>query len=84
MRIHLTREEAQIVYQELESGRFHSGEEVIMEALRALREKQRPGVAMSDANRRDAVREMLLFVEKNHTRLQGVSVKDLIHEGHRL
>ncbi len=84
MRIHLTREEAQIVHQELESGRFHNGEEVIMEALRALREKQRLGVAMSDARRRDAVREMLLFVEKNHTRLQGVSVKDLIHEGHRL
>ncbi len=84
MRIHLTREEAQIVHQELESGRFHSGEEVIMEALRALREKQRLGVATSDAKRRDAVREMLLFVEKNHTRLQGVSVKDLIHEGHRL
>ena len=84
MRIHLTREEAQIVHQELESGRFRSGEEVIVEALRALREKQRAGVAMNDAKRRDAVREMLLFVEKNHARLRGVSVRDLIHEGHRL
>jgi hypothetical protein len=27
---------------------------------------------------------MLDFVEKNRTRLQGVSVKQLIHEGHRL
>jgi hypothetical protein len=27
---------------------------------------------------------MLAFVEKNHVRLEGVSVKELIHEGHRL
>ncbi len=84
MRINLTRKAAQIVYQELESSRFRSGEEVIVEALRALREKQRSGVAMNDAQRRDAVREMLLFVEKNHTRLRDVSVKNLIHESHRL
>jgi hypothetical protein len=33
---------------------------------------------------REAVREMLSFVEKNRVRLEGVSVKELIHEGHRL
>jgi len=33
---------------------------------------------------REAVREMLAFVEKNRVRLEGVSVKELIHEGHRL
>jgi len=27
---------------------------------------------------------MMNFVEKNRTSLQGVSVKELIHEGHRL
>jgi len=31
-----------------------------------------------------AVQEMLAFVEKNHVRLSGMSVKELIHEGHRL
>jgi hypothetical protein len=30
------------------------------------------------------VREMLAFVEKNRVRLDGVSVKELIREGHRL
>jgi hypothetical protein len=30
------------------------------------------------------VREMLAFVGKNHVRLEGVSVKELIHEGHRV
>jgi len=27
---------------------------------------------------------MLAFVGKNHVRLEGVSVKELIHEGHRV
>jgi len=30
------------------------------------------------------MRDMLDFVEQNHTPLAGISVKDLIHEGHRL
>ena len=33
---------------------------------------------------REAVREMLAFVERNRVRLEGVMVKELIHEGHRL
>jgi hypothetical protein len=32
----------------------------------------------------NAVREMLSFVEKNRIRMEGISVKQLIHEGHRL
>jgi hypothetical protein len=51
----------------------------------ALREKER-SLLGGDSNGRDegAVREMLNFVEKNRTALQGVSVKQLIREGHRL
>jgi hypothetical protein len=30
------------------------------------------------------VREMLAFVEKNRVRLEGATVKELIHEGHHL
>ena len=42
-------------------------------------------MAATDNGRHDdAVREMLSFVEKNRTPLQGVSVKQLICEGHRL
>jgi hypothetical protein len=36
---------------------------------------------MIDGAQREAVREMLAYVEKNHVRLEGVSVKELIHEG---
>lgn len=32
----------------------------------------------------NAVREMLSFVEKNRIRMESISVKQLIHEGHRL
>lgn len=84
MRIHLTREEEQIVKQELASGRFHTTEEVVAEALRALQDRRRSGAARPSAERREAVREMLTFVEKNRVRLDGISVKDLIHEGHRV
>jgi hypothetical protein len=37
-----------------------------------------------DGQLRSAVREMLIFVEKNRIPLHGVSVKQLIREGHRL
>jgi len=33
---------------------------------------------------RQAVREMLAFAEANRTRLEDVSVKQLLHDGHRV
>lgn len=85
MNIRLTREQEKIVQEELKSGHFRTAEEVIAEALRALREKERgSNAAASDGKQREAVRDMLAFVEKNRVRLDGISVKELIHEGHRL
>ncbi len=89
MNINLTPEQERIVNNELKSGHFRSAEEVIAQAFVALREKERSSLAGSPAeasngHHDDAVREMLDFVEKNRTPLQGVSVKQLIHEGHRL
>jgi Arc/MetJ-type ribon-helix-helix transcriptional regulator len=85
MNINLTPEQERIVNDELKSGHFRSAEEVIAKALVTLREKEHSSVA-GDSNGRhdDAVREMLNFVEANRTPLQGVSVKQLIREGHRL
>jgi putative addiction module CopG family antidote len=85
MNIKLTPEQESIVKDELKSGHFRSVEEVIGEALQVLREKERSSTASApNGARREAVREMLAFVEKNRVRLEGISVKDLIHEGHRL
>jgi len=85
MNIHLTPEQERIVNDELKSGHFRSAEEVIAKALAALREKGRALLVRdSDGCHDVAVREMLNFVEKNRTPLQGISVKELIREGHRL
>ena len=85
MNINLNPEQERIVNDELKSGHFRSAEEVIAQGLVALREKERPSLA-GDGNghHEGAVREMLDFVEANHTPLQGVSVKQLIREGRRL
>jgi Arc/MetJ-type ribon-helix-helix transcriptional regulator len=89
MNINLTPEQEQIVNNEVKSGHFRSAEEVIAQALVALREKERSSSAGSPAGDSNGgydaeVREMLDFVEKNRTPLQGISVKQLIREGQRL
>jgi hypothetical protein len=85
MDINLTPEQEKIIKEELKSGHFRSVEEVIGEALQALQAKgPSSGAATSNGSQREAVREMLEFVENNRVRLEGVSVKQLIHEGHRL
>ncbi len=85
MNVHLTPEQEHIIKSEMKAGRFHSVEEVIGEALRALREKETSAASVAaNGAQREAVREMLAFVETNRVRLEGVSVKQLIHEGHRL
>lgn len=85
MTINLTPEQEKIVKEELKSGHFRTAEEVISQALHALLATVPSSSASVDnGSRREAVREMMNFVEKNRTSLQGVSVKELIHEGHRL
>ena len=85
MKIHLPPELEKIVNEEMKIGHFRTAEEVIAEALQALREKEKSSPTPSgNGAQREAVREMLDFVEKNHVRLTGISVKDLIHEGHQL
>ncbi len=85
MNINLTPEQEEIVKDELRFGQFQTAEEVISQALKTLRGRDRSPVALeTDDQRCRAVRDMIDFVEKNRTRLQDVSVKQLIHEGHRL
>jgi len=85
MNIHLTPDQEKIVKDTLETGHFRTVQEVIGEALQVLREKEQSSTAGTpNGAQREAVREMLAFVEKNRVRLVGVSVKELLHEGHRL
>jgi Arc/MetJ-type ribon-helix-helix transcriptional regulator len=85
MNINLTPDQEKIVKDTLEMGHFRTVEEVIGEALQVLREKEQSStVGGPNGAQRQAVREMLAFVEKNRVHLEGISVKELIHEGHRL
>jgi hypothetical protein len=85
MNVKLTPQQEKIIREELKSGRFRSIDEVISKALQVLREKDKFSAASSsNGGQSEAVREMLAFVEKNRVRLEGVSVKELIREGHRL
>jgi hypothetical protein len=70
---------------ELKSGNFRKAEEAIAEALHALRERERGAISgAANGGQRHAVAEMLRLVEANRVKLEGVSVKDLVHEGHYL
>jgi Arc/MetJ-type ribon-helix-helix transcriptional regulator len=85
MNVNLTPEQERLINDQLRTGHFRSVEEVIATALAALREKERSSLAgNSSGDQESAVREMLNFVAENRTALQGISVKQLIHEGHRL
>ncbi len=85
MKVNLTPEQERIVNDELRSGHSRSAEEVIAKALEALRERERSSIAADTNGRYEAaVRAMLDFVAENRTPLHGISVKQLIHEGHRL
>jgi hypothetical protein len=57
---------------------------VVGEALQVLHNKTCSSKSIGNGKQDEAVREMLEFVETNRVRLEGVSVKDLIREGHRL
>jgi uncharacterized protein (DUF433 family) len=61
-------------------------EEAIAEAV-SLRAQEPPGAASEYSvpdGQRQAVCELLRFVESNRTTLTGISVKELVHEGHDL
>ncbi len=85
MNINLTPDLERIVNEELRAGHFRSAEEVVAKALLNLREKEvSAATGNSNCGYESAVQEMLNFVAENRTPLQGVSVKQLIREGHRL
>jgi Arc/MetJ-type ribon-helix-helix transcriptional regulator len=79
MAVTLNSEQERIVNEELRSGQYSSAEEVIWQALAALREKARHHAPKPGEKRRRAVQDMLEFAEKNRTPLEDVSIKELIH-----
>jgi Arc/MetJ-type ribon-helix-helix transcriptional regulator len=83
MTIELPPEQAKIVEDELKSGHYQTAQEVANEALHALRaRKQSAEKAGTPEQQREAVNDMLRFVDANRVRLEGVTVKESIDEGH--
>ena len=75
MTINLKPETERLVREEIESGRFRSVDELIVESVRALRAQKR---AMGDYQGAAArLREL-----RKGVTLGGLRIKDLAHEGH--
>jgi len=83
MTINLGPETEELVEKEIRSGHFRSVDEIILEGVRAWREKHQPKQAEPE-QRRQAVELALAFAKEKAIPLGGVSIKELIHEGHRL
>jgi Arc/MetJ-type ribon-helix-helix transcriptional regulator len=75
MTVNLKPETELLVREEIESGRFRSVDELIVESVRALRAQKR---AMGDPQ---AAAARLRELRKGIT-LGGLRIKDLAHEGH--
>ena len=83
MAINLKRETERLIQEEIQNGHFQSVDDLIVKTVHAWREKRNPSI--TDAQqRRQAVERALAFARNRAVPLGGVSIKELIHEGHRL
>ena len=83
MTINLKPDTERLVQEEIESGHFHSIDELIVEGVHAWRAKHDPR-RLCGQERHQAVERALAFAKDRAIPLGGVSIKELIHEGHRL
>jgi hypothetical protein len=82
MTIQLKPETERLVQEELKSGHFHSIDEIILQGIRSRRGSER--VEGGEPERRQAVERALDFAKHRAVPLNGISIKELLHEGHRL
>ncbi len=80
--IQLKPETERLVQEELQGGHFHSIDDIILQGIRARREKE-PSQRSQD-QRRQAVERALEFAKRRAVELNGLSIKELLHKGHRM
>ena len=82
MAIRLKEETEKLVREEIERGHFDSVDDLIVRSVQAWRETHPEAnlVEQRDA----AVERALDFARHRAICLKGISVKELLHEGHRL
>lgn len=83
MTINVKPETEQLVRHEIQSGHFQTVDEIIIQGVQSWREKHRLRQAGPEQRRR-AVADALAFARDKAIPLDGISIKELIHEGHRL
>ena len=87
MTVNLNAHGEELLREQMARNPRHSPEEVIeqaLETLAATRSGEQAREWSTDVQRK-AVQDMLDFLEHNRAALgPGVSVKDLVHEGHRI
>lgn len=76
-------ETERLVQEEIQRGHFRSVDEIIVEGVQAWREKHGSNQIESE-QRRKAVENALALAHDKAIPLRGISIKELIHEGHRL
>jgi Arc/MetJ-type ribon-helix-helix transcriptional regulator len=83
MSIELKPETERLVQEEIRSGNFQSIDELIVEGVRALREKTSVQRSFNDERRVAAEAVTRLRKLRKGVTLGGLKIKDLAHEGHR-
>lgn len=81
--VRLTPQSERLLEQQLTRGSFRSPEEVIERALETLAQKEpvSPQGVSSIKSAAEAVADILEIQKRN--RLDGLKIKDLIHDGHK-
>jgi Arc/MetJ-type ribon-helix-helix transcriptional regulator len=83
MNVHLTAHGEKLLQERLAQGLYHSPEEVIERALETLAEKEAAKFTLGvRAKTRDEAVADIFELRKGLT-LGGISMKTLIHEGHK-
>jgi Arc/MetJ-type ribon-helix-helix transcriptional regulator len=82
MTIEIKPETERLVRSELENGHFESIDELIVKGIHALHDGEEHPFTREE--RKTAIRQMREFIDKNRVGLAGTSIKELLHEGHRM
>ena len=83
MTVNLKPETERLVQEELRRGHFVSVDELIVESVLAWRQIH-PSMQVGTDQRNRAVDDALAFARNRAIPIGAGSIKDLIHEGHRM
>jgi Arc/MetJ-type ribon-helix-helix transcriptional regulator len=84
MTISLKPETERLVEEEIRNGHFQSIDDLIVKSVHFWREQQHQSRMSNATHRSEAVDRALAFARDRAISLGGVSIHELIHEGHRL